>query len=58
MHAIRGRYGFIPELPTVPGVESVGVIDELDSGVIQRGLPRRTPERVAARRRGSASSPG
>ncbi|WP_415638998.1 hypothetical protein [Prescottella defluvii] len=55
---MRGRYGFIPELPTVPGVESVGVIDELDSGVIQRGLPRRTPERVAARRRGSASSPG
>jgi NADPH:quinone reductase-like Zn-dependent oxidoreductase len=32
MHAIRGRYGFTPQFPTVPGIESVGVIDELGSG--------------------------
>src|SRR6185437_16423310 len=32
LHTIRGRYGFTPEFPTVPGIESVGVIDELDSG--------------------------
>src|ERR1700704_6509844 len=32
LHTIRGRYGFIPEFPTVPGIESVGVIDELGSG--------------------------
>jgi NADPH:quinone reductase-like Zn-dependent oxidoreductase len=31
LHTIRGRYGFIPEFPTVPGIESVGVIDELGS---------------------------
>jgi NADPH:quinone reductase-like Zn-dependent oxidoreductase len=32
LHTIRGRYGFIPEFPTTPGIESVGVIDELVSG--------------------------
>jgi NADPH:quinone reductase-like Zn-dependent oxidoreductase len=32
LHTIRGRYGFIPDFPTVPGIESVGVIDELGSG--------------------------
>ena len=32
LHTIRGRYGFTPEFPTVPGIESVGVIDEIDSG--------------------------
>ena len=32
LHTIRGRYGFIPEFPTTPGIESVGVIDELGSG--------------------------
>jgi NADPH:quinone reductase-like Zn-dependent oxidoreductase len=32
LHTIRGRYGFVPEFPTVPGIESVGVIDELGSG--------------------------
>ena len=32
LHTIRGRYGFTPEFPTVPGIESVGVIDELGSG--------------------------
>jgi NADPH2:quinone reductase len=34
LHTIRGRYGFTPEFPTVPGIESVGVIDELGSGTI------------------------
>jgi NADPH:quinone reductase-like Zn-dependent oxidoreductase len=29
LHTVRGRYGFTPEFPTVPGIESVGVIDEL-----------------------------
>jgi NADPH:quinone reductase-like Zn-dependent oxidoreductase len=32
LHTVRGRYGFIPEFPTVPGIESVGVIDELGGG--------------------------
>jgi NADPH:quinone reductase-like Zn-dependent oxidoreductase len=32
LHTIRGRYGFTPEFPAVPGIESVGVIDELGSG--------------------------
>ncbi|MDH6196524.1 NADPH:quinone reductase-like Zn-dependent oxidoreductase [Mycobacterium frederiksbergense] len=31
LHTIRGRYGFVPQFPTVPGIESVGVIDELGS---------------------------
>src|SRR6195952_5943700 len=32
LHTIRGRYGFTPEFPTVPGIESVGVIDGLGTG--------------------------
>jgi NADPH:quinone reductase-like Zn-dependent oxidoreductase len=32
LHTIRGRYGFTPTFPTVPGIESVGVVDELGSG--------------------------
>ncbi|MGW0175912.1 zinc-dependent alcohol dehydrogenase family protein [Rhodococcus sp. NPDC003322] len=32
LHTVRGRYGFTPEFPTVPGIESVGVIDEVGSG--------------------------
>ena len=32
LHTVRGRYGFTPEFPTVPGIESVGVIDQLGSG--------------------------
>ncbi|WP_293343264.1 zinc-dependent alcohol dehydrogenase family protein [Mycobacterium sp.] len=36
LHTIRGRYGFVPEFPTVPGIESVGVIDEVGSDT--RGL--------------------
>jgi NADPH2:quinone reductase len=31
LHTVRGRYGFTPEFPTVPGIESVGVIDEIGS---------------------------
>ena len=32
LHTVRGRYGFTPEFPTVPGIESVGVIDEISGG--------------------------
>jgi NADPH:quinone reductase-like Zn-dependent oxidoreductase len=32
LHTIRGRYGFTPSFTAVPGIESVGVIDELGSG--------------------------
>ncbi|MGV0591965.1 zinc-dependent alcohol dehydrogenase family protein [Mycolicibacterium porcinum] len=32
LHTIRGRYGFTPEFPAVPGIESVGLIEELGSG--------------------------
>ncbi|MDT5177773.1 MAG: NADPH:quinone reductase [Mycobacterium sp.] len=32
LHTIRGRYGLSPKFPTVPGIESVGVIDELGDG--------------------------
>ncbi|MUL67373.1 NADPH:quinone reductase [Mycobacterium sp. CBMA 234] len=32
LHTVRGRYGFVPEFPTVPGIESVGVIDAIGSG--------------------------
>lgn len=32
LHTIRGRYGFTPEFPAVPGIESVGIIDEIGSG--------------------------
>lgn len=31
LHTIRGRYGFTPQFPTVPGIELVGVIDEFGS---------------------------
>lgn len=33
LHTVRGRYGFVPEFPTTPGIESVGVIDEIGSDV-------------------------
>jgi NADPH:quinone reductase-like Zn-dependent oxidoreductase len=33
LHILRGRYGFAPELPTVLGVECVGVVDALGVGV-------------------------
>ncbi|MDH6247472.1 NADPH:quinone reductase-like Zn-dependent oxidoreductase [Mycobacterium sp. OTB74] len=32
LHTVRGRYGFVPEFPTVPGIESVGVVDKIGSG--------------------------
>jgi NADPH:quinone reductase-like Zn-dependent oxidoreductase len=32
LHTVRGRYGFTPQFPVVPGIESVGVIDELGDG--------------------------
>jgi NADPH:quinone reductase-like Zn-dependent oxidoreductase len=32
LHTVRGRYGFVPDFPTVPGIESVGVVDEVGSG--------------------------
>jgi NADPH2:quinone reductase len=32
LRTIRGRYGFIPEFPAVPGLKSVGVINELGRG--------------------------
>jgi NADPH:quinone reductase-like Zn-dependent oxidoreductase len=33
LHILRGRYGFAPALPLVPGQEAVGVIDALGDGV-------------------------
>src|SRR5262249_39779698 len=33
LHILRGRYGFAPTLPTVLGLESVGVVDALGEGV-------------------------
>ncbi|WP_026342642.1 zinc-dependent alcohol dehydrogenase family protein [Nocardia sp. BMG111209] len=41
LHTIRGRYGFTPEFPTVPGIESVGVIDELGSGTVSLSVGQR-----------------
>jgi NADPH:quinone reductase-like Zn-dependent oxidoreductase len=32
LHTIRGRYGFTPQFPAVPGIESVGQVDEMGSG--------------------------
>jgi NADPH2:quinone reductase len=33
LHIIRGRYGRQPALPASPGIEAVGVVEELGSGV-------------------------
>jgi NADPH:quinone reductase-like Zn-dependent oxidoreductase len=41
LHTIRGRYGFVPEFPAVPGIESVGVIDELGSGTVGPSVGQR-----------------
>jgi NADPH2:quinone reductase len=41
LHTVRGRYGFTPEFPTVPGIESVGVIDELGSGTEDLAIGQR-----------------
>jgi NADPH:quinone reductase-like Zn-dependent oxidoreductase len=35
LHVLRGRFAFAPELPVVPGFESVGVIDKIGDGVEQ-----------------------
>src|ERR1700761_4326470 len=57
LHTVRGRYGFTPEFPAVPGIESVGVIDELGSGtdgltvgqrVVTVGVPGTWQEYVVA----------
>jgi NADPH:quinone reductase-like Zn-dependent oxidoreductase len=32
LHTVRGRYGFTPEFPAVPGIEAVGLVDEIGSG--------------------------
>ena len=32
LHTVRGRYGFTPDFPTVPGIECIGVIDQLGRG--------------------------
>jgi|ERR1700684_1606383 NADPH:quinone reductase-like Zn-dependent oxidoreductase len=47
LHTIRGRYGFTPEFPTVPGIESVTTAvngvrgrDNRVSGVRQRSCAR------------------
>ena len=30
---VRGRYGYQPELPASPGIEGVGIVEALGSGV-------------------------
>jgi NADPH:quinone reductase-like Zn-dependent oxidoreductase len=41
LHVVRGRYGFTPAFPTVPGLESVGVVDALGEGVESPAVGRR-----------------
>ena len=41
LHTIRGRYGFTPKFPAVPGIESVGVIDEVGSGTEELTIGQR-----------------
>ena len=33
LHMVRGRYGHQPELPASPGIEGVGIVEALGSGV-------------------------
>src|ERR1700729_1250087 len=33
LHMVRGRYGYQPELPASPGIEGVGIVEALGSGV-------------------------
>ena len=41
LHTIRGRYGFVPEFPAVPGIESVGLIDQLGGGTTGLSIGQR-----------------
>jgi D-arabinose 1-dehydrogenase-like Zn-dependent alcohol dehydrogenase len=46
LHIMRGRYGYTPQFPTVMGSESVGVVEEVGTGVpeaieVVRPFPRR-----------------
>ncbi len=36
MLVVRGRYGVLPSLPSTPGFEGVGVVDEVGSGLLGR----------------------
>ena len=33
LHLVRRRYGYQPELPASPGIEGVGIVEALGSGV-------------------------
>jgi NADPH:quinone reductase len=33
---VRGRYGVLPQLPSIPGFEGVGVVDEVGPGLLGR----------------------
>jgi NADPH2:quinone reductase len=33
LHMVRGRYGYQPELPASPGIEGVGIVEAVGSGV-------------------------
>src|SRR5262245_18458283 len=33
LHMVRGRYGYQPELPAIPGAEGVGIVEALGPGV-------------------------
>jgi NADPH:quinone reductase-like Zn-dependent oxidoreductase len=44
---VRGRYGVLPRLPATPGMEGVGVVDEVGPGVLAR-LLRLEGKRVVA----------
>jgi NADPH:quinone reductase-like Zn-dependent oxidoreductase len=33
LHMVRGRYGYQPELPASPGIEGVGIVEDVGPGV-------------------------
>src|SRR3954466_12024536 len=33
---VRGRYGVLPDLPSTPGFEGVGVVDKVGTGLLGR----------------------